>query len=247
MKKITTIIFFIIVFSFQAIAEEINVGLEPFPPLINEDGTGVIIDIFNQISSHSDLSFNIHLMTYARAKRDLKNHQLDIAGLTPKNNETESFYQYGHELDWSFKTNVDIFTYQKPPINIKQLPEYSVGTLLGNAEFFAQVLNMPINKFVEVSSLPQLVKMLAKGRIQSIVFERISTMTTIKQLNKQGIYYQKIANIPASLAVQNNDKGKQLKQKLDQLLIQSQITIQNKKLEFYNTLTDTGQVSVAKH
>jgi polar amino acid transport system substrate-binding protein len=78
--------------------------------------------------------------------------------------------------------------------NIEQLPNGSIGTLTGNAEFFSKIVNVPVIKFVEVSSLKQLVKMLALGRLSVILFERVSTMSTIKELNIENIYYKKWAS-----------------------------------------------------
>jgi hypothetical protein len=66
---------------------------------------------------------------------------------------------------------------------------------------------VPVIKFVEVSSLEQLVKMLALGRLSVILFERVSTMGTIKTLNIENIYYKKRGIVPASLAVSNTTKG----------------------------------------
>jgi polar amino acid transport system substrate-binding protein len=95
-------------------------------------------------------------MTYGRAKKDLESKRLKLIGLTPYKLETKGFYEYGGELNWHIDTHVDFFSLNKDFFNIEQLPDGSIGTLIGNAEFF-------------------------------------STMSTIKALNIENIYYKKWA------------------------------------------------------
>lgn len=205
-------------FSPLSSAEEINVGFEPFPPLINEDGSGLVKDMLTGLLEQKKLRFNIKIMTYARAKNELKSGQLNLIGLTPYQLETEDFYQYARELNWHIQTRVDFFALKPRYFNIEKLPDGSIGTPIGNAAFFSEVTNVPIKKFVEVSSLKQAVKMLAQGRLNVILFERVSTMSTIRALNIENIYYKNMGNIPASLAVPNTNEGLMLKQQLDSLL-----------------------------
>jgi len=233
-------LFSLLLFASNAYAEKVNVGFEPFPPLINEDGTGYLIDMLNSLTNDSDLTFNFQLMTYARAKKELKEQRLQLIGFTPKNNETENFYLYAEELSWIFNTNVDFFSKNKAYFTIENLPTSSIGTLIGNADFFSEITKIPRKKFVEVSSLNQLVKMLDKERIKVILFERISMITTLKKLNITDIYYQKLANVPASLAVSKAEEGQQLKIKLDKLLNSIDNDTFFKDLSQYNQLANDG-------
>jgi polar amino acid transport system substrate-binding protein len=210
--------------------EEILVGLEPFPPLVNEDGTGFVIDMLNSLQENSSLNFDYQIMTYARAKRELIKQRIDMIGLTPKDNETQEFYEYAQELTWHFDTTVDFYSTSPGNFTLENLPNKSVGTLIGNADFFSELSHIPRDKFIEVSSLQQLIMMMARGRVQVIIFERVAMMSTIKGLKKdldtkvpstlksQKIFYQKFKVIPASIAVGNNTSGKKLKQQLDELL-----------------------------
>ena len=102
-------VYFFFTFSQLSYSEEINVGLEPFPPLINEDGSGLLVDRLNALSAGKNLHFNFHIMTYGRAKKDLESKQLKLIGLTPYQLETEDFYEYGVELSWQIDTHVDFF------------------------------------------------------------------------------------------------------------------------------------------
>jgi len=199
-------------------AQDIHIGVEPFPPIITEDGTGYAMDMFKAIEAISELKFHFHVMNYARAKKELKNGTLDIIGLTPKGYEAAEFYQYAEDLQWSIPAKVDLFTLSTEHLNIKTLPEHSIGTLRGNANFFSELLDIPRNKFIEVSSLPQLVQMLDRQRLNVITFERAATMSTLNKFNVTDVYYQNVADIPASFAVQNNKSGKKLKEKVDSLL-----------------------------
>ncbi len=242
MTRLKVILFFC--FSTFANAEQITVGLEPFPPLINEDGSGILISLLKQIATETEFEFTFELMTYARAKRELENTRIDLIGLTPQHNETNDFYQYAEELNWSINTNLDLFTMRQPPVALDKFADFTIGTLRGNAEFFSQILKIKQEKFIEVSALAQLVKMLKKGRIKAIIFERISTMLTIKQLKAEGIYYQKLTSIAASFAVQNNNAGRKLKTKLDEQLTQSSFILQDDTLKHYNNLAIHGKISL---
>jgi len=199
-------------------AEEIIVGLEPFPPLINEDGTGYVISLLKGLSLQSNYTFNIKIMTYARAKVELRKSQIDLIGLTPKNIETIDFYQYADELQWSISTTLDIFSTSNQFKKFELLKGELIGTLIGNADFFAQQFNIPSENLIEVRSLEQLAKMLVAGRIDYVIFERLAMMTTIKKLAINNIYHQKLKTLPASLAVSKTLKGQALKVKLDSLL-----------------------------
>ena len=152
-----------------AISNEIDVGFEPFPPLINEDGSGYLIDLLNALTKDSPLTLNYQLMTYARAKQELKHTRIDLIGLTPKNSETSQFYQYAQELNWSFDTTVDIFSIAKVKLHPSKLPNRSIGTLLGNADFFSEKFGIAKEKFVEVRSLAQLIKMMELNRLSFII------------------------------------------------------------------------------
>jgi polar amino acid transport system substrate-binding protein len=220
------------VFSFKLLANngEVLVGLEPFPPLVNEDGTGFVIDMLNALQENSSLNFDYQIMTYARAKRELIKQRIDMIGLTPKDYETQEFYQYAQELTWHFDTTVDFYSTSPGNFTLENLPNKSVGTLIGNADFFSELSHIPRNKFIEVSSLQQLIMMMARGHVQVIIFERVAMMSTIKglknelntkvpsALKSQKIFYRKFKVIPASIAVANNTSGKKLKQQLDELL-----------------------------
>jgi polar amino acid transport system substrate-binding protein len=231
-------------FSSQGYSKEVLVGFEPFPPLVNEDGSGMVVNMLRAISSDKNLHFNFHIMTYGRAKKDLQSNKLRLIGLTPYQLETDEFYEYGVELNWHINTHVDFYVLDRSYFDIKKLPSRSIGTLIGNAEFFSEIVNVPEKKFIEVSSLEQLVKMLALGRLKVILFERVSTMSTIKSLNIKDIFYQEMGIVPASLAVSNTTEGLVLKQKLDSLL--SDVKNEDFFSEFihYSPSKDSGTVII---
>lgn len=208
----------LISFSTLSYSEQISVGLEPFPPLVNEDGSGMVVDMLTTLSTGKNLAFDFRVMTYARAKKDLAHNNLNLIGLTPYQLETDEFYQFAAELNWHINTHVDFYALDQDFFNVDALHDGSIGTPIGNAEFFAEIIDVPVEKFVEVSNLEQLVKMLERGRLKVILFERVSTMSTIKALNIDKIYYKKMGTVPASLAVANTTKGLKLKNKLDKIL-----------------------------
>lgn len=221
MKIISTLVTVLFFIGTIANAQEVEVGIEPFPPLINEDGSGYIINLLNGLTKNTALTFNFHIMTYARAKNELKHKRLNLIGLTPKNSETKEFYQYANELSWDFDTTVDIFSTSKNKVNLNELPDLGIGTLIGNADYFAEMIDVPLNKFIEVRSLEQLVQMMALGRLNVVIFERVAMMSTIKRLKVESIYYQHFITLPASFAVTKDKQGTELKAKLDLLLNQT--------------------------
>lgn len=223
-------------------AQDIHIGVEPFPPIITENGTGYAIDMFKAIEAISDLKFHFHVMNYARAKKELKNNNLDIIGLTPKGYESADFYQYAEDLQWSISSKVDLFTLSTEYLNVMALPEQSIGTLRGNADFFSELLEIPRNKFVEVSSLAQLIQMLERKRLNVITFERAATMSTLKKFNVANVYYQNVAQIPASFAVHNSDSGRKLKEKVDSLLKLIKSNYYFAAYFRYQNLADNGKV-----
>lgn len=251
-KQVLTCLFLILI-SLNSLAKNTNisVGLEPFPPLVNEDGSGFVINMLNALQEDSSLNFNYQIMTYARAKRELKNQRIDMIGLTPKDSETQEFYQYAQELTWHFNTTVDLYSTSLEHFDLDKLPNQSIGTLIGNADFFAELAGVPKEKFIEVNSLEQLIMMMARGRVNVILFERVAMMSAIHGLkddlfNKvptafnspekpQKIYYQKFKIIAASIAVSNNKAGKKLKQQLDKLLIKD-------TEQFFSTIAPFAQL-----
>lgn len=231
----------------HTIAQELIFGIEPFPPIFTENGQGLGADLLKKIQKNSDLNFQIRIMTYARAKKELKNDRIDAIGLIPKGLETKEFYQYALELDWYFNNHVDIYSLEQKYLNIDAIPTKSLGTLIGNADFFAAVLNIPRKKFFEVSSLDQLIKMLEKKRLNAIVFERVSTMSSIQKIKQKNVYYRFLKDIPATFAVPNTEQGKELKLLLDSHIKQHTTADTFQRDPRYHNLPIQGKVPQIQH
>lgn len=199
-------------------AHVVTIGLEPFPPFVDQSGKGLTINLLKEVERISSFKFDIEVMTYARAKHELKNNRLTIAGHTPKGNETSEFYQYAEELDWQIDTTADVFAFDVKYLESKKVVKGKLGTTLGNAEFFAEMLGISKDKFVEVSSLNQLVDMFIVGRLDAILFERASVMTLLQKKQIPHVHYRSIGVVPASIAVKKSPQGKALKAKLDALI-----------------------------
>jgi polar amino acid transport system substrate-binding protein len=234
-------------FIFPCVAEKISIAMEPFPPFVNAEGTGLTINMLNAIEDISDLEFEIEIMTYARAKHQLKNHRIQIVGHTPKNLETDEFYLYAQELNWHIDTTSDIFTFERNFFDLSRLKKGRIGTTIGNADFFAKQMEIPRDKFIQTATLRQLVDMLVKRRIDVLVFERVSVMTLLQEKKMAGVYYQSIGKIPASIAVYKNPAGTKLKEKLDKLIKQLPLdTIFSGYLQFTD-LPESGKVPLVVH
>ncbi len=231
---------------FTCMAQNVTVGMEPFPPFITAQATGYSVDMLRAIEKISDLKFNIKVMTYARAKHELEFNQIDVAAHTPKNLETKAFYQYAQELDWQISAKSDLFSLEKKYFNRHNLTRGRIGTTLGNADFFAERTGIARSKFMETSSLNQLVSLLLRRRIDVLIFERVSVMTLLQARDAQNVYYQTIGEVPASIAVANNNEGDILKKKLDHLItLLNQEEIFSGYLE-YSRLPDSGTVPIIR-
>ncbi|MCP4020649.1 MAG: hypothetical protein GY729_02300, partial [Desulfobacteraceae bacterium] len=202
-------------------AEKIKVGFEQFPPLITNDKMGYTIAMLRSIENISDLEFTIILMTYGRAKISLEDGQIDLMGHTPYKQENRVFYTYAQELNWSIDTKSDLYATAKTMLNPENIRKKRLGVPYGNKEFHSEITGIPLEKFQE-GHLENLLKMLKSGRLDAFTFERSSTMSTIIKLKIPNIHYKQLPPviIPAGLAVRNDQKGNQLKKKLDTLILQ---------------------------
>jgi polar amino acid transport system substrate-binding protein len=238
--KIFILLFFI---NFKIYCLEIKVGLEPMPPLIIDENSGYTVKLLKEIEKKSDLKFDIQIMTYSRATLDLSKGRLDLIGHTPKNKETKEFYDFAQELDFFIKTCTDLYTTKSININniaLKEIPV--IGTPLGNKEFFSSMLSIPIENFKE-GAIENLFKMLSAGRIDAFLFERASSMTTVKNLKLKNIYYTLIdGDLDASLAVKNDKNGSILKKRLDEEIKKINLNKLFKDYYKYTNLPKKGYV-----
>jgi polar amino acid transport system substrate-binding protein len=227
----------------NAQTQEIEVGLEPAPPLITEDGKGQFVDALRSIEKQLDVHFHINIVTFSRAKHDLKTGQMQMIGMTNYRSEGEEFYNFANELDWFINAAFDIYTLDDRHLELAQLIDTGViGTPSGNVESMAEMLHIPQSRFY-TSHLKNLILMLKAKRIDALIFERASTMTTIKALGISGVRYQKVHDDPGSLALRRDANLDKLKPRLENALISvsKQRTFKH-FYDFYN-LPDTGIIT----
>ncbi len=216
------------------------------PPYVNQDRSGLTVDMLRALEKISDYRFDIEIMTYARIKQQLENRQLDLGGLTPKDRESASFYQYAQELDWHYQTTGDLVFFNQSFTQIKNIAPKRIGTTLGNADFLAQQLDLPASYFIEVATPYQLTDMFINRRIDVMFFERISMMYLLQNYPILGAYYHTIADIPISLAVPKTAKGNQLKTELDKLLKVISVERIYSCAEAFRSLPNHGVVPLIK-
>lgn len=218
-KRFTiSIVCFLSIFSISNLfAETIDVGLEPFPPLIVDENSGYTVDILKEIESISDLKFNIKIMPYIRAKRMLNKGQIDLMAHTPFGAETKDFYGYAQELPFKIPTRNAIFSMNSDHFN--EITKKKIGVPRGNEAFLSEMTGIPIENFY-LGEIENLLKMLNAGRIDLFWFEFGATMSTIKSLNIQNVHYLEYPEqqINAGLAVRKDEKGNKLKNELTHLL-----------------------------
>lgn len=228
-------------FAEPAPTEPVEVRLEPFPPLVNSDGTGLAVDLLQLVAAHSDLAFSIQIMPYSRAKFQLRNAQAELIGPVPLGMESHDFYEYAHELDWRLETHADLYVIDEELLVGSALPGLQIGVPFGNAEFFAELTDLPVSQFTE-SSLVNLVQMLARGRIDALLFERASTFRTLQAQNVVEVHYKRVFSIPAGFAVRDDAAGRVLAEKLDAALERLDYEPLLETYREYLSLPDQGRV-----
>ena len=207
-----------IFFTCNLLAQYVKVGLEEFPPLINSSKSGYTIELLKEIEKTSNFRFKITIMSYARAKKELKLGRIDMIGHTPKTFEQSSFYEYAQDLEWEIPTFSAIFVKEKKYFDVENVRHQRIGTLLGNVGFFAELLGMEEDKFMEVKTIRQLVFMLEKDRFDAIVFERVAIKNSIEHFKLEDLHNKMLFMIPISFAVSKTIKGNELKKELDYVI-----------------------------
>lgn len=200
-----------------ASAELVRVGLEPFPPLINADGSGYTVDVLNALERQAGMEFDIRIMSYRRAKIELKKGNIDLMGHTPWRAEHGDFYRYAQELQFKVPARVALFAREKQFLDLNQLGKGRLGTPTGNADFMAEVIGVGLPTFTE-APLDSLVEMLALGRIDAIVFSKGAVLQTLEaheEQNLKPLYKTLREDIFAGLAVAKNHRGDRLERKLN--------------------------------
>jgi len=217
MRKRLAVLFLAALVVCPLAAQTVRVGLEPLPPLVNEDGTGLTITMLREIEKASSLRFTIQIMPYNRAKSELAGGNLDLIGHTPYGLETAEFYAFAQELVWKEDLATDFYALKKPFLDNPE--KGKVGIPRGNKEFASDLTGIAVANFYE-EDLRNLVPLLVAGRIDAIWFERGSVMTTIRKLGVSGVLYRQAPKelIPAGIAVRKNAAGDQLKAKIEEAL-----------------------------
>ncbi|AJQ93181.1 substrate-binding periplasmic protein [Gynuella sunshinyii] len=244
MKKIFFSLTVFVLFGFQnANSETVKVMLEPFPPLITEDGKGLSVDFLREVEKISDLKFEIMIVNYARAKSELQSGNVDLIGHTPYEMEVPEFYTYSQELKWSINSPADLYSLDAAKISEDSFRTLKrIGTPKGNEGVFSEILAIPVGQFVGGNSVESLLKMLESGRIDALLFERASVMNTMQSQSIHGVYYRNAVHIPIGFAVQKTAKGDQLKTKLESLFKQVDQDKVYEPVNKYWKLSDEGKI-----
>lgn len=214
--KILICFIFLLLFSFEAFSEEvIRVGLEEAKPIISQEPQGIIEKILGEVEKRTDFKFKISYMTYGRALVELKKGRIDLIGITPTGNETEDFYQFASDLEWSFETYNALF-FLKKNSHFKYMVDFKeIGTPSGNEAFMAELLKVKEKTF-HGGKLNSLFQMLEKGRVDAVLFEAISSLTLLRKLKYQDITYRLVNPMRGGLSV--SKKRPLLKAKLDKAI-----------------------------
>lgn len=245
MRLLLAIFFCSFWISAPADAEDVRVGLEPGPPLVNADGTGPLISVLHSLEKFSDLRFHITVMPYNRAVKELKMGRRDLIFPTRYQGETDEFNSFAEELHWSVVAILDVYS-MKPitGLDIYREKNRKVGTPRGSEIPMSQRTGIPLQNFVG-GEIDGLLLMLKAGRIDAFMFARAPTMSAVQRLDMGIVYYRKLFQGSGGFGVRRDAAGKKLKGKLDPMLAQ----VDNApfaEFQAYHLLPDSGQVPPKK-
>ncbi|BES70441.1 hypothetical protein RE428_14590 [Marinobacter nanhaiticus D15-8W] len=182
----------------------LTVGLELFPPLIEENRTGYSVEWLQAVADEAGMELRIRIMPYSRAKVALMTEQVDLIGHTPYKLETDRFYDYAAELDHRVPTKMDAFALTPGELAFEAGYMELIGTPFGNSAFIADLTDVSRDRFVE-ASLTRIVNMMLAGRVHTVVFERMSVVTQLRHQARQPVYYRLVRQIDAGFAVRKDN------------------------------------------
>lgn len=216
MKAVWFLVFTL--FTHSLCAQQVTIALEPMPPFVTHETTGEIIDLLQEIDSDSPLNFQILIMPYNRAIRELKQGRVDMIGLTPIGLETPDFYQFAQDIDWGFDTALGVYALSPTTLK-KELHQLTrIGIPRGNEHFHAKTLNIPITHFIP-GEITNLVEMLLVGRLDLVIFEHNAISRAIYATQQQDlVYFKLLSTIKTGFSVQKNQAGNQLKEQIEERL-----------------------------
>ncbi|MBN1983515.1 MAG: transporter substrate-binding domain-containing protein, partial [Chitinivibrionales bacterium] len=177
--------------------------------------TGYLIVMLRELEKTTPLKFDIKIKPYSRGKVELREGAIQIVGPTPKNAESKDFYTYAQELDWEIKTCTDIYATNPSNLNLATYKTKRIGTTIGNKEFLSQMFEIPKNNLTE-GELHSLMRLLSNGRLDIVLFERATIMSTIEADKISNVQYKMLSVIPCSIALRKDAQGDNLKKMIDE-------------------------------
>lgn len=225
-----------------AASTQIDVTLNPLSPFTNTDGTGLSIDFFNAIESHSSYRFTINSAHFDAAKLRLRRQETDIIGHIGMNYESKSLDKFLQRIDFRFPMMIDL--YVKDPAVMDQLHTLKIGVLRGSQQIAANVSGIPISQFTGFSNLNKAFKNLAKGTIDAIYYERASLLNASKAFKIKGLYFiQRPANpLYFGYATAKSEQGDKLKAALDKIILKMDTSTLFKGYQHYMDMPQKGLV-----
>ena len=233
----SSLLLFLLLTPYAASAKTLRVMLEPFPPIIAEDGTGPYVDLLREAGEAMGVEVSITMGAYVRAKRALNEGNVDVIGLVPVGDEVDDFYTYGHELSFTLPAPCDLYVANK---NMLDRPEIlTVGVPSGNEVFASLVTGIPVENFYPHNDLKGLVKMLLSGRVDALWFARVPVVLALADVGGR-LFFQQLPHraMRVGLATQNTPEGRALGRQLEAVLsaIEPKIRLQ----EYYALVTQSA-------
>lgn len=186
--------------------DTLRVGLEPFPPLITEEASGYSVNWLRAVADEADMTLKLRVMPYSRAKLSLMAGKVDLIGHTPYGLESDRFYHFAQELSHRVITRLEAFSLSRDDLALTANTNTFVGTPFGNMGFIADITGLNQDRFVE-GTLENVVNMLLAERVDTVIFERVSVITRLRDETEQLVYYRQLRQVDAGFAIRAGDSA----------------------------------------
>ena len=217
--KFVVAVFLIVMVSYSLSQERaVNVSLDIFTPFVNQDKSGLTLDLFEEIERNSDLKFNYNFDHYDKVKLNLFQGKADVVGHVPITFGSKPIEKFGQYIDLQIDMIADFYVTDINKLN--DLSSLTIGTIRGNRQAASSASGLSISQFVVFSDNENMFNNLKKGTIDAIYYERLAIMSSCKELDLTGVYYQQypMDTFQFGFLTGNDEYGKLLKKKLDAII-----------------------------
>ncbi len=214
MKAIKFLItFLMLVFSFHLWAETIKVTLPLLPPVINQDRTGVLVDLIRLMDEeYSEGVFKI--IGVSPFQRSVANvgRNADVHWPSLEKPGGLKSYDIMYSTETFYKVNFVLYTKKGREIALDNLANFKIGTQIGQAEYF------PFKTHPK-RTLEGGLKMVDNGRLDGFIFSMFETDFALKKTGLETIERNLYGLLNVKMILPNNERGRKIDRIISQVMI----------------------------